>query len=234
MAIAPFLAMTAAEIRANPDICGPIGWMACHFSPHGTGLSNLPQWLPEGSLLILNDRTPWWNHDATLIAEQLAERIKALGCHGLLLDFQRPGVEEVADLATLLTAQLECPVGVTEAYTDNLDCPVFLPPVPLHLSAEEFLAPWQGREIWLELALDGEGILLTPEGAVTTPLPSPDMPNTAHRDELLHCSYSIQLEENAARFTLGRSKEDLMVLLEEAANYGVTTAVGLWQELHPL
>ena len=234
MAIAPFLAMTAAEIRANPDLCSPMGWMACHLSPYGTGLSNLPQWLPEGSLLILNDRTPWWNHDAALITEQLVERIGTLGCHGLLLDFQRPGVAEVADLTRLLTTQLGCPVGVTEAYADNLDCPVFLPPVPLQLPAEKHLAPWQGREIWLELALDGEGILLTPEGAVTTPLPSPDMPNNAHRDEKLHCSYSIQLEENTARFTLGRSKEDLMVLLEEAANYGVTTAVGLWQELYPL
>ena len=43
MVIRPFLAMTAAEIRANPDISSPIGWMACHFSPYGTGLSNLPE-----------------------------------------------------------------------------------------------------------------------------------------------------------------------------------------------
>ena len=234
MAIAPFLAMTAAEIRANPEFSEKIGWMACHFSPYGTGLSNLPCHLPEGSLLILNDRTPWWNHDAALILDQLTERVENLGCHGLLLDFQHPGVAEVAHLAGFLTEQLNCPVGVAEAYAGNLECPVFLPPVPLHQTVAEYLLPWQGRDIWLELALDSEEILLTPEGSSATALLSREIPRNAHRDERLHCSYSIWLEEDAARFTLGRSKEDLNALLEDAENYGVTTAVGLWQELYSL
>ena len=234
MAIAPFLAMTAAEIRANPEFSERIGWMACHFSPYGTGLSNLPRQLPEGSLLILNDRTPWWNHDAALIVEQLAERIENLGCHGLLLDFQRSGVAEVAHLAGFLTEQLNCPVGVAEAYAGNLECPVFLPPVPLHQTVAEYLLPWQEREIWLELALDAEEIHLTPEGASTIPLLPREPTETAHHDEILHCGYSIHLEENSAGFSLSRSRDDLQPLLEEAEHYGVTTAVGLWQELYAL
>lgn len=231
MAIAPFLAMTAAEIRANPNISFPMGWMACHFSPYGTGLSNLPEELPDGSLLILNDRTPWWNHDPLLIAAQLEERLTGLSCRGLLLDFQRPGKEEVAELAELLTRQLSCPVGVSEGYAAELSCPVFLPPVPLGQMVEDYLAPWQGREIWLELALDCEAVTLTAEGATTTPLPWWERPAGGHADQNLHCHYHIQTEENEVVFTLHRTREDLESLLTEAANFGVTAAVGLWQEL---
>ena len=227
----PFLAMTASEIRANPDFSAPMGWMACQFSPCGTGLSNLPDTLPAGSLLILNDQMPWCGHDAALITGQIRERIEALGCHGLLLDFQRPVIPEMQELVSLLCAALRCPVGVPEAYSAGSPCPVFLPPVPLQQTVKGYLAPWQGREIWLELALDSEEILLTPEGAVTTPLLSWDAPKNSHHDEALHCGYSVTLGETSARFILSRTREDLEPLLEEAAACGVTTAVGLWQEL---
>lgn len=231
MVIRPFLAMTEAEIRANPDVSDKIGWMACQFSPCGTGLSNLPDALPGGSLLILNDQMPWCGHDAALITEQLKERIKALSCHGLLLDFQRPGVPEVAELVSLLCAGLSCPVAVTEAYCKGLSCPVFLSPVPLRQTVAEHLAPWQGREIWLELALDCEEILLTPQGCSTTPLSFvPPSPN-AHLEEQLHCHYTLQVSDDCAKFTLFRTREDLDSLLKVAGNCGVTTAVGLWQEL---
>ena len=75
-----YLAMTAAEFRQNPAISGKIGWMACHFSPYGTGLSNCPTELPPGSMLILNDRTPVCGHDPALIAAQLAEMATQLNC----------------------------------------------------------------------------------------------------------------------------------------------------------
>ena len=231
MGNAPFLAMTAAEIRANPRISAPMGWMACQFSPWGTGLSNLPDTLPEGSLLILNDQMPWCGHDPVLITEQIKERIDALGCHGLLLDFQRPVIPEMQELVPLLCGGLSCPVGVTEAYSAGLSCPVFLPPVPLHQTVGDYLTPWQGREVWLELALDAEEILLTPEGASSTPLLPWDAPEPTHHEDSLHCGYSVTLEENRARFTLSRTREDLEPLLEEANKYGVTNAVGLWQEL---
>ena len=231
MAIAAFLAMTAAEILSNPVFPHKCGWMACHFSPYGTGLSNLPEALPPGSLLILNDRIPWQGHDPDRIAAQLQEVTESLSCHGLLLDFQRPGVSEVAELVSQLCAGLSCPVAVTEAYCKGLSCPVFLSPVPLRQTVAEHLAPWQGREIWLELALEREEILLTPEGCTITPLLPWDAPDSTHRDSALHCGYSLKLKENSAGFTLSRTREDLAAMLKEAANHGVTTAVGLWQEL---
>ena len=58
MAIAPFLAMTAAETRNHSVLPPKIAWMACHFSPYGLGLSNLPQRLPPHALLLLDDITP--------------------------------------------------------------------------------------------------------------------------------------------------------------------------------
>ena len=234
MAIAPFLAMTAAEIRANPDVCSPIGWMACHFSPYGTGLGNLPEQLPEGSLLILNDRTPWWSHDPDQILRQVNERIASLSCRGLLLDFQMPRVAEVTDLARLLSTQLDCPVGVTETYAEGLDCPVFLPPVPLNQTAEEYLQRWQGREIWLELAPEGASVTVTTEGSRTTPLLPQDFPEAGFIDASMHLHYKTRVAEDHAFFSLWRTKEDLKTLLAEAEHYGVTTAVGLWQEMHAL
>lgn len=231
MEIERYLAMTAAEIANSAVLPPKIAWMACHFSPYGTGLSNLPEHLPEGSLLILNDRTPWWNHDSDLIGAQLEERIARLSCRGLLLDFQRPGVPEVKELTSLLTGRLACPVGVSEPYAPGLSCPVFLPPVPLQQPVEEYLAPWQGREIWLELALNAEEILLTANGSTTTALPFCQRRPDDHRDDALHCHYSVHLSDDSARFTLHRTREDLDDLLEAAAPFGITTAVGLWQEL---
>ena len=231
MAIQRYLAMTAAEIGTNQPLPPKIGWMACHFSPYGTGLSNCPGELPAGSLLILNDRTPIHGHDPRQIAEQLENCITRLDCGGLLLDFQRPGVQETADLVRYLAQVLPCPVAVSDLYSDEADCPVFLPPVPLHVSPADHLAPWQGREVWLEMALDGEVITLTEAGTQFGPLPAGEGFENGFREEKLHCHYRIDVTEDTARFTLRRTKEDLDSLLEEAEGLGVTTAVGLFQEL---
>lgn len=230
MAIPLYLAMTAAEFSACGGLPEKIAWMACHFSPYGTSVSNLPRTLPEGSLLILNDRTPVHGHDPQRIADELRQAVKALGCSGLLLDFQRPGCEETAKIAHALLA-LPCPVCMSECYAKELDCPVFLPPVLPHVPIEEHLAPWAGREIWLEAALEGEELTLTESGcqisAPGVPIESPE-----HRDAELFCHYRIAVEESCARFSLYRSRDDLAALLDAAGKLGVTRAVGLWQELH--
>lgn len=231
MAIRPFLAMTAAEIHANPDFPPKIAWMACHFSPYCTGLSNLPRTLPPGSLLILDDITPIHGHNPESIAAQLAEQAESLECNGVLLDFQRRGSEETAALARHLTAALPCPVAVSEPYAADLDCPVFLPPAPHHIPLRDYLSPWQGREIWLEAALDAERITLTPKGADIAPLPPEAYFEGGHWEEGLHCHYHIDADENEIRFTLFRTREDLKSLLEEAETLAVTAAVGLFQEL---
>jgi len=230
MALTRYLAMTAAEIAKNPNLPPNIGWMACHFSPYGTALSNFPRHLPDGSLLILNDRTPIHGHDPEQIAAQLSEHTGELHCSALLLDFQRPDCEETAVLVDYLLQAASCPVVVSDVYAKALNCPVFLPPVPPSVSLEAHLDRWKGRDIWLEIGLDGEMITLTEAGASVTSLPHFVPLSDGHWDKKLHCHYKTEVGE-IARFTLWRTQEDWNTLAEEAVQWGVTAMVGLYQEL---
>lgn len=231
MAIDRYLAMTAAEIQGNLEFPDKIGWMACHFSPYGTGLSNLPKSLPPGSMLILNDRTPICGHDPNLIIRQLSDTMESLECGCLLLDFQRENNPETKALAEAITEALPCPVGVSHLYAEESDCAVFLPPVPLDAPLADHLAPWEGREVWLEAALDGLEITVTEQGAKSASLRHSAALDSPFHDERLHCHYRIRSDENQAKFTLFRTHEDLKELLEEAENLGVRCVVGLYQEL---
>lgn len=230
MALPFYLAMTAGELLGNKSLPRELTYMACHFSPYGTGLSGCPGELPEGSLLILNDRTPIWGHDKNEIGAQLSDMATSWNLRGVLLDFQRPGLEESAALAAHLVDSLPCPVIVSEGYAGELDCPVLLPPVPLDETLTEYLSPFQGREIWLEMAMDGLEILLTKDGARRTALPYPAFDGREFADEVLHCHYHIEAEKDAARFSLRRTREDIENLLRDAEGCGITAALGLWQE----
>lgn len=231
MALPLYLAMTAAEMEENTLFPPHLAYMACHFSPYGTGLSNIPKKLPPGSMLILNDRTPIHRHDSDWICEQLSDCIEALHCSSLLLDFQRQDCEETSTLAEKLIGSLSCPVGLSEGYAKAFSCPVLLPPPPLDVALDKYLLPWQGREIWLEAALEGLQITLTADGSKTVPIPYPTF-SDGFMDETLHCHYHTQTGADFAEFTLYRTREDLDALLSEAESLGVTTAIGLWQELN--
>ncbi len=231
MAIVPFLAMTATEMRNSFAFPPKVAWMACHFSPYGLGLSNLPKELPAGTLLMVDDITPPCGQDPGLIAEQLTNCIQTLHCSSILLDFQRAGSEEARTLANHLMQALPCPVVVSECYSGDFEGPVFLPPVPPSVPLAEYLLPWKGRELWIELGLDGEILTLTEKGCETIPLPCPDLEADGFSDEKLHCHYTIETTEQSAGFTLWRTTNDLVELLAEAAELGVVEAVGLYQEL---
>ena len=231
MAIVPFLAMTAAEMGNVSAFPPKIAWMACHFSPYGLGLSNLPGELPPQSLILLDDITPMRKHDPKVITNQLLERIEELACSGVLLDFQRENCPEMEALVHRLTQALPCPVIVSDRYARDLCCPVFLPPVPPSVPLEEHISPWEGREIWLEIGLTGELLTLTEQGCNASPLPYPDDNREGFAEESLHCHYTIETNEKSARFTLWRTTDDLIDLLSEAERLGIHGAVGLYQEL---
>ena len=232
MAIAPFLAMTAAEMYAVSSLPSKIAWMACHVSPYGLGLSNLPKMLPASSLLVVDDITPPHGHDPVLIAEQLTECVEQFQCCGVLLDFQRIGCEETQTIAESISAALPCPVVVSEAYARKLSCPVFLSPLPPSEALETYLLPWKGREIWLDLGTDGACITLTESGTQIQSLLYPDMELSGFHDHRLFCHYTIRTDEKSAEFTLWRTGNDLKELLAEAETLGVSGAVGLYQELN--
>lgn len=225
MGLPLYLALTASEFTT----CSPIpeypAWMACHFSPYGTGLCNLPPELPANSMVILNDRIPPQGHDPHYILDQLAQ----LSCSCILLDFQRENNQETAELARVIVETETRPVGVTPQYGQLLNCPVFLPPMPIDIPIQEYLAPWQGREIWLEAAMDCLCYTVTEHGSVPAPLPR--IPNRWLKDEDLFCHYQIETFSDRADFALWRTREDVDELLAAAAALGVTKSVGLWQEL---
>lgn len=223
--------MTAGEFPAASTVDATPAWMAGHFSCYGTGLSNLPGSLPDGAMLIINDRTPPAGHDPAHICEQLSAfaGICRPGC--VLLDFQRPGNPETAAIAKAVAAALPCPVSVSEAYVGELSCPVFLSAPPPDCPLGQWLQPWDGREIWLEAALEQLDIAVTGAGSQVTALPLTDVPEDCFPEKALHCRYRVQLEEQRAVFHLYRTKEDLSALLQQAQGLGVTRAVGLYQQL---
>ena len=230
MAINCYLAMTAAEIHRNPQLPPHIGWMACHFSPYGLGLSNLPDTLPESSLLILNDRIPICGHDSQIIARQLAQCAAQTHCSGILLDFQRTDEPETEALKEHLLKASPCPIAVALPYA-AANQPVFLPPVPMDTPIESYLAPWRGREIWLEVSSQPQCLRLTPEGCFTEAAGKSSSDTPLLHEPGLHCHYKIEPHDNSVDFHFLRTREDLESLLADAENLGVTRAVGLWQEL---
>ena len=230
MAPAIYLAMTAAEFSGSGPLPASLCWMAGHFSLYDRGLSNLPSSLPVNSILIVNDRIPWYGHDPALILEQLEQAVHRLHLYGILLDFEEPDCPELRILAELLTASLPCPVAVADRYAEKLNCPVFLSPCPHHTPLAEYLQPWSDREIWLDLARDAQMLTLTKNGCVTLPLSLGELLEGGHRDENLHVHYCTETTEDSARFTLWRTKEDLEALAREADTLGVAARLGLYQE----
>ena len=225
MALPRYLAQTAEEFQRCSPLPAHPAWMACHFSPYGTGLVNLPPALPKGAMVILNDRIPMAGHDPETVLRQLRQ----LSPHCLLLDFQRPPSPGALEMARQIVLGSPCPVGVTQAYGQDLDCPLFLPPPPPDTLPEEHLGPWQSREIWLELGLDAMTYTVTEQGAVPGSLST--VPQRGSADKDLCCHYRIDLFDDRAEFSLWRTRKDLELLLEKAEAHGVTKAVGLWQEL---
>lgn len=230
MAITPYLAMTAAEYAFCENHPPGIAWMACHFSPYSTGLSNLPEALPGGSVLCLNDRTPICGHDPILIAGQLEQCMDRFQCAALLLDLQRWPCEETERFLKVLLEALPRPPVLAAHWAKNFTCPVFLPPCPLHRTLAEHIKPWAGRDLWLELDSSGETLLLTSHGCQHSVLHRQELPDTGMNDRELHCSYDIEVLPEAVRFRLWRNQEDLSGFLEEAENLGVAGALGLYQE----
>lgn len=228
MGITQYLAMTEQELSAGPPPpC--LAYLGCYFLE--SGLGGLPQSLPPGALLILDDRTPLENLPIPEIGEALGNILTRFSCRGLLLDFERPGIAPQKALAAFLARQLPCPVAAPPEYAPEKG-PVFLPPVPVDCTVENHLAPWQGREIWLDTGLCGLDLTLTPAGVISSPAAAP-LPQGFY-DEALCCRYTIQQTPQGFLFRLGRDRACLQKLLARAEPLGVSLSVGLWQELSSL
>lgn len=229
MVLPLYLAMTDTEFQNAHSLPERIAWMACHFSPYGTGLTDLPETLPKGSVLILDDCIPPCRHDMQKISEQLEQCLQDTGAEAVLLDFQRAGNDCCARIAGQLAKKLSFPVGVSELYAKELDCPVFLPPIPPDIPWQTYLTPHSGREIWLEVSCRPITIALTEDGAQIRDGGS--IWKNAQRDAELSCRYATKIEQNAAEFTLWRDREDIAVMQSRLDTLGVTRIFGLYQDL---
>lgn len=230
MVLPRYLAMTAAEISAFPP-ARPIAYMACQFSPYTEGLTNIPDWLPKGSVLILNDRMPCNGHSPDLVAGQLADVVARLECESVLLDFQRAPEPESLSIAERILETFSCPVAVTEGFAAAYSCPVFLSPAPLHLGLEQHIKPWAGREIWLEGALCQESVIISDQGSTVTPIFPTEQLSGGFYDEILRCCYRQKMQSDCIEFTLYDTLESLEKKFELAKELGIARAIGLWQEL---
>jgi len=227
MSIPVFLAMTAWEMaKENPPLSS-CGWMACHYLPGG-GLTDFPQALPPGSVILVDDSVLPHKQSTSQILSELTCCIHRFSPRAIVLDFQKNDLPENRELAKE-TQSLPCPVIVSEKYGKDINCPILLPPIPPHCPPKDYLNPYAGREIWLEISLESQALTLTKDGCREESCRKHDTPLPFY-DAQLFTHYGIACDDDAAVFILRREWSDLQKLLEEAKQYGVNAALGLYQE----
>ena len=235
MTLPIYLAMTAAEMHTCASLPTHCAYMACHFSPYGTGLTDLPEALPADSILIINDRIPVSKHDPGQILEQLQDLLERISISGILLDLQRKDNRQTEAIVCALTENISLPVCVCESYACSPQSPVFVTVPAPHIPLTEHLGHRKDRQIWLDVAPTAYRYRVDRSGCTQEEIPVTIEP-LPFQDNQLHCHYRIQTTPDSVLFTLQRTKEDLLALLDEARDLGVTKAMGLyqeWQDLFP-
>lgn len=226
MANPMYLAMTAAEYLSCGSTPENLAWMACHFSPYGRGISNIPKALPEGSILMLNDRIEPTIHDASLVALELEEAARKHRCSAVILDFQRPGSDVTAYITkTVLASFHYCPTVVSHHYAQGLDCGVLLSLPPMRCELASYLEEWMDREIWLDVYDQWEQITIGANETLSSKTRPRVIPALSLEDFRSSCRYSIDIADDAATFTLHRGITELNKLEIPNLNF-----IGLWQE----
>lgn len=223
-----YFAMTPDELRQSTSLPGPIGWMACHLDSKGTGLIDVPQYLPAGSVLLLDDSLPLRSHNPRRICQELEAAFSRLHFEALILDFQQPGNPDTPTLVQQLIS-LPFPVVVSSLYAVP-GASILLPPPPVDTPLADYVSAWAGHPLWLELSPTETTMELTAEGTKIRPGSVPSS-GTLHQEEKLHCHYQILENESAVFFHLFRTGQDLKALLQEAEGLGISGAIGLYQEI---
>ena len=229
MAIPLYLAKNPWEFAQKNSCNENSAWMACRFSPSGAGLNHVPEQLPKNTLLILDDMIPPQGHSINQVKTTLSHIAEKFSCPGILLDFQRPNNPESCEMIrSILT--LSCPVIVSHIYAADLNCPIFLPPIPPWMIPEEYIKPWQNRNIWLEVAIQTQTLTITDNGCRISECIYGESRDLPFHSENLCCHYGIDLSEKQALFTLNRNKSHISALLNRLEQFGVKGCVGLYED----
>ena len=206
-------------------------YLSCHFSPSGQGLSNMPDSLPQDSLLLLDDSMPVCGHSPAIVVKQLRDLAERFDLKAILLDFQGEKDTQLRNMAQAIIQGVPCPVAVTESYAKDLGCPVFLSAPSVDTVLEKHLEIWLKQGVFLEIAPCKLRLEITENGCRKIPLPFGDRESFPLYHEKLCCHYDVEVFSDRAVFTLMRTKEDLAALADQALALGVLGAVGLYQEL---
>ena len=229
--VSPFyLAMTSTEFSRAAPLPEHSAWMACHFSPYGTGLSNKPKALPKGNMLILNDLIPWDHHNPEQVAEELQALVDCFSVRRLLLDLERPGVADVPKMIDCILKKVSCSIGISHHYAVE-GYPVFVPPTPPDMPAEKYLQPWKNHKIWLEITAEPLCLEITEKGCQEA-IWCQEKALPEHWNDALFCHYQIYTQHDRIQFLLYRKEDALQGFLERLAPLGVECAVGLYQEFN--
>lgn len=224
-----YLAVTGAELALASQNHKPLAWMGCHLSAGGSGISGVPASLPPDSILVLTDQMPPQGHDPHQVAQELVDAAHQLNCSRILLDFQRPKSDAGNQIVDSILTLADRPVGVSENYGEHFCCPVFLRPPPLWTALSDHIAPWKGRQIWLEAAQEDAVVTVTEEGGHYTVCDHTG-PYTFNSDKL-QVAYRIETDPDQLRVYLHRGSKELQGLLHQAKQLGICTAVGLYEHL---
>ena len=206
-----------AQLPEDPQGAHRAAWLVCPFVPG----FRLPE-PPRDGILVFTDSSPYAGQSPEDILQGKASLLECSS--GLVLDFQRPASGETRRFAEALRSALPCPVACPPEYAEA--GPVFLPPLAPHIPPDAQLAPWRGRDIWLDLSPCPEKLILTKAGCREEPGSIPQAPGYA--DDGLLCHYCIDISApTQVQFTLWRTREDLQSLAKRA---GIAHCLALRQE----
>ena len=231
MVLPLYLAMTGREILAAQPSASRCAYMACHFSPYGLGLSNLPKALPEGAVILLSDRIPPGGHDAEVVVAQLEELVRQFQPKAIVLDLETAGNGFCRELAVKCSGISGAEITVAAAYAKDLPCSVFVGAGALWTPAEKLLKPWQGRKLWVEAVLQRGLVTVTDQGAGYEELPWEPPEEELPVDEDLQVAYRIRQTKDAVEVMLWRGKEQLPKWMEKLEQLGAEGFLGLYQQL---
>lgn len=204
--------------------------MACHFSLSGTGISNLPEELPGGSILVLSDEIPEAGHDPAQVAGELEAALRGFHCSGILLDFERECTVRGGQIARQIAAMAQS-LGILCAMPEQwippgIECAVFASLPPLLNQP-----PLWDRPVVLELAPRRMTLILDKDGATPTPWTDPPGDPPSLLDPLKGLRYCCQPRGDALVVHIEDTGKSLLKALQWPE---VLCGVGLWGEIGSL
>lgn len=227
MKIPLYLAVTSDEISKNVNLPTNTAWMSIRFDQAGDGLFNFPPAPFDKGILILDDYHPYSQHSCEKICHQLKNYMGENNYTGLLLDFQRPRDENLYNLARMLESELSCKVAMPPNYCND-ESIVFLPPPAPAVSPEDYLKPWTGHEIWLDLTTQAYAMHFTIHGISECEAQQDAFP---FYDKDLCTHYHVKADTEGITFSFQRTREDCMSMLEEMEAFHVRAAFSLYREM---